>query len=199
MRDLLKFESRKTTIQSDLSKQSLCLRGRNRFSRQKSLNVRLECDGIILGGITLHWDTVTADQKLFEVPLNVSRKHRRKVLVDLVVVWATKSGGGLAHVGRIGCARRRVDVALGKERKSCILGLSEFINHLVGQGFLIAKLVAWKRKDGETLILIFGINLRQLLVIDRGFASEGRDVDHDRHQALVLRQRYGLAFDGHCT
>ena len=45
---------------------------------------------------------------------------------------------------------------MDKERWTCVVDKTTLV-------YLIAKLVAWKRKDGETLILIFGINLRQLL------------------------------------
>ena len=72
---------------------------------------------------------------------------------------------------------------------------AELLYLLVGSGFLVAELVAWKANDDKTLILVFLVQGLQAIVL-RSKSTLAGCVYNDYHLASVVREIHFLPFVG---
>ena len=75
------------------------------------------------------------------------------------------------------------------------LGLGEFLDFFIGSRFLATELVAGKREDAETRLVIFFVQGTQTCVLGSE-ASFTRDVDHEADLPLVAGKGNVLAVNG---
>lgn len=106
---------------------------------------------LLAGFETLDRCTVSPNQKLSEVPFDVTREGSlvaSKSRVEFVLLWTFLDDYFVEH--------GEGDVEAG---------LAELLDFFVPSGFLSAEVVARKAEDGETLALVFTVNGFQLLVL----------------------------------
>jgi hypothetical protein len=106
---------------------------------------------LLTGFETFERSTVTPNQKLSEVPFDVTREGSlvtSKSRVEFVLLWTFLDDYFVEH--------GEGDVEAG---------LAELLDFLVVSGFLSAEVVARKAEDGKSTILVFTVNGFQLLVL----------------------------------
>ena len=135
--------------------------------------------GLVHGGIALDDTAITADQKLGEVPFDgfAAQQTRRLCAQPLVK--------------RVGVGTIDIDL-LHHGETHAVIDLAKIGNDFVARRILVAKLIARKTQNSQTLVFVGQVDFFKATKLWRETAGAGGV--HDQHDlALQLAQGQALA------
>src|SRR5579863_7931358 len=138
----------------------------------RGLDLRLEPANVLAG---------PADRKLGEVPFDIATELRIRFRArEVREEWIDA---------------RPFDFHLGQHVELyAVAGGAKGMDLVVRAWLLRAELVGWEAKDGQSLGAVLFVQLLEAVVL-RCEAALRRDIDDEKHFALVVGQRLGLAVD----